>query len=243
MEIIHNLTTDGSLKIYQDTELNSFSFDSVLLANFVKLNKRDDKIVDLCTGNAPVAMLLKHIYKEKTLEIKAIEIQKEVAELAIKSVKENNLEDQIEVIEADLKGINDKIGSNKYNVVTCNPPYFKLDETSNVNPNEKVSIARHEILVNIEDIIIESKKLLDNMGVLVLVFRPDRLDELIIKLDKHKFKVKRLQFVYPKKGQKCNTILVEAKKASNNSHLHILEPLYVYDENGEYTNDVKSLIM
>ena len=221
MEIIHNLTTDGSLKIYQDTELNSFSFDSVLLANFVKLNKRDTKIVDLCSGNAPVAMLLKHIYQTKVLDIKAVEIQPEVAELARKSVLVNKLNSEIEVIEADLKGINETIGANTYNVITCNPPYFKLDETSNINPNEKVSYARHEILVNIEDIIIESKKLLDNMGVLVLVFRPDRLDELIIKLDKYNFKIKRLQFVYPKKGQKCNTILVEAKKVSNNSHLHI----------------------
>ena len=242
MEIIHDLTKDSTLKIIQDTDMNSYTFDSILLSHFATVNKRTKKIVDLCAGNAPIAMLLSRRIYSDDYKIVAVEIQEHIAKLGKRSIKLNNLDDKITMFNSDLKGISETIGKNEYNLITCNPPYFKLDETSNVNPNNSVAIARHEISVTLDDIINEARILLDNLGVFAIVFRPERFDELIVTLDKHGFKVKRMQFVYPKKGQKCNTILVEAKKGLANSQVKILEPLYVYNSDNTYTDEALEIV-
>lgn len=241
MKVIHDLTKDGALKIVQNTELNSYTFDSVLLANFVSMNKKTKKVVDLCSGNAPIAMLLTRRNTRHHLEIKAVEIQKEVAELGRESIELNKL-DNIEMINDDLINISDKIGKNCYNAITCNPPYFKVEEIAHINESESVAIARHELLVNLEQIIEESRRLLDNNGIVAFVFRPERLDELIVLLDKYKFKVKRMQFVYPKFNSECNTILVEAKKGQNQGQVRIEEPFYVYNDDGSYTKQALEVI-
>lgn len=241
MEVIHDLTKDGKLKIYQDTEMNSYTFDSVLLANFVTVNKKIEKVVDLCAGNAPIAMLLTRRKPNGPLNIKAVELQEEVANLGQKSIEHNQL-DNVEMINDNLIGISKKIGMNKYNLITVNPPYFRLDETTNIKGNKSVAIARHELEVNLEQIIEESRKLLDNNGLLSFVFRPERLDELIVLLDKHKFKLKRLQLVYPRVGEECNTILVEAKKGQNKGQVRIEEPFYVYGPGTEYSEQTLEIL-
>ncbi len=241
MRVMHDLTKDGALKIIQDTECNSYTFDSVLLANFVSMNKKTKRVVDLCSGNAPIAMLLTRRKVRHKLEIKAIEIQTEIAKMGQESIALNNL-DNVEMINDDLINISEKIGKNMYNVITCNPPYFKAQDTANFNENKSVAIARHELLVNLEQIIDESRKLLDNNGVLAFVFRPERLDELIVLLDKYNFKLKRLQFVYPKMNEECNTILVEAKKGQNNGQVRIEQPLYVYNQDGTHTEQARTII-
>ncbi len=241
MEVIHDLDVEGKLKIYQDTDLNSFTFDSVLLSYFTNLRKKDNLIVDLCSGNAPIAMFL--TLKKEDLKISCVEIQKEVCELAKKSISINSLEDKIEVYCADLKGISKEIGANKYDVITCNPPYFRVDEDSNLNISDSISIARHEISVNLKDIIIESRKLLNNTGSLNFVYRPDRIDELIILLNENNFYINRLHFVYPKISKGANTVLVEARKGKvKNNKIKVLKPIVVYNENSNYTDDAKTIL-
>ncbi len=240
MKIKHFLDKDETLVIYQDSDLNSFTFDSLMLADFAEVKKKTYEVVDLCTGNAPVAMLLTKKKVHDNLNIKAIELQEVVYKLGVESVLENNL--KIEMINDNVIGINKKIGSNKYDLITCNPPYFKVDEDSNLNANDSVSIARHELCLNLDQLIDEARILLNNTGSLCLVHRPERFDELVVTLDKYNFKVTRLQFVYPKVGKNCNTILIEAKKKSNNSHMKILPPLYVYDEDNNYTSDALKIV-
>ncbi len=241
MIVQHDLTKDGKLKILQDTTKNSYTFDSILLANFVSLNKKSKLAVDLCSGNAPIAMLLTRRNSRHKLQIKAIEIQTEIAKLGAKSIELNQL-DNVQMINRDLIDISSEIGKNMYNLVTCNPPYFKVNDVSNINESESVAIARHEILVNLEQIIDESRKLLDNNGVLAMVFRPERLDELIILLEKYKFKLKRIQFVYPKLGENCNTILIEAKRGQNKGQVIIEQPLFVYNADGSHTKEALEII-
>ena len=156
MKQIHELLGYKNIKIIQDDEMFSFSVDSMLLADFIKTTNQTKKIVDLCCGNAPIPLFL--TLKTKC-EILGIEIQKEVYELATESIKLNNLNDQIKIINDDLKGIYKKIGANKYDIVSCNPPYFKYIETSNINKNDYLTIARHEVKATLEDIINESTKL------------------------------------------------------------------------------------
>ena len=125
MEVINDLLGYPGLKIVQDPEMFSFSIDSMILGYFATINKKVNNIVDFCTGNAPIPLYL-------TLRTKAhitgIEIQKKVYELALKSVKMNNKDNQISLLNEDLKGISSRI-KERVDLVTCNPPFFKLNET------------------------------------------------------------------------------------------------------------------
>lgn len=233
MKIIHNLTSDEKLKIIQDSQENSFSFDSLLLANFTKLTKKTKDVVDLCCGNAPIAMLINK--KNPSAKIIGVEIQKYIFELAKESIKLNELENSIEMINDNLIGISKRIGKNRYHLITCNPPFFKKNENSNLNQKNSIAMARHEISVTIEDVIKESKLLLSNIGSLNIIFRAQRLQEMIEILSKYNFQISRLQFVHPQADRLANSVLVEAKKSHQNVHLHVVEPMIVYQKSGEYT--------
>lgn len=241
MEVKHELTKDKKLIIYQDTELNSFTFDSLLLANFATINKNTKRAVDLCAGNSPINMLLTR-KRPKQVKFVSVELQKEISNLGKKSVHENKLDKEIEIVNDNLIGIHKKIGDNCFDLVTCNPPFFKVDETSNLNINESVAMARHEITVTLEDIVKEAKSLLSNVGTFSLVFRPERLDELIVLLNKYQFHIKRIQFIYPKLSKNCNTILVEAKKGNSPNKMKVLKPLIVYNEDNSHTKDSLEII-
>lgn len=238
MKQIHELLGYKNIKIIQDTEMFSFSVDSMLLADFIKTSYNTKNIIDLCSGNAPIPLFL--TLKTKAL-ITGIEIQKEVYDLAVESVKLNNFENQITIINDDLKEIHRKIGANKFDIVSCNPPYFKYIESSNVNKNDYLTIARHEVKATLEDIIIESKKLLVDGGYLYMVHRCDRFSEICEVFTKNCFQIKTLRFVYSKLNSKeALFVLIEARK-NRNPGTKILPPLYIYNENNEYTDEVKEI--
>ena len=242
MDLRHNLTKDGSLIIYQNTNLNSFTFDSLLLSNFTTVSKRTSKVVDLCSGNGPIAMLLCNKKKNGDIKVEAVEIQEEIARLGIKSVEENKMADKVSFHIDNLIGISETIGYNKYNLVTCNPPYFKVDDDSNINPNKSIAMARHELSVDFEQVVVEARKLLDNIGVFSFVHRPERLEELISTLNKHGFTIKRMQLIHPKKSENANTVLIEAKKGQSRGGMKILESMVVYTDEGEYTVEALKVI-
>ena len=221
------------LKIYQDTDYFNFSIDSMLLAAFPKMTKRINKVCDLCSGNAPIPLYLSLRFNG---EIIGVEIQKHSYDLAIKSIEENKLSDRIKMINANLIGISNEIGIHKFDLVTCNPPFFKVG-SNNINPLDSKAIARHEIMASLDDIIKEASLLLNNCGHLVMVHRPDRLIEILDTFRKYKIEPKRLQFIYPKLGSECNHILIDGVK-DGNSGLRVLEPLYVYKDNKNWTDDV-----
>lgn len=234
MEIINELLGRPLLKIYQDPEIFNFSLDSILLANFCSIPAKTKKIIDLGTGNAPIPLYL-------TLRTKAqiigIEIQNYSFNLALKSVKINNKEDQIKLINADLKGISKTLGLGMAEVVVTNPPFYKVG-SFNQNPDMRKTIARHEVLATLEDIIKEASLLLNTKGVFAMIHRPDRLTEIIVLLNKYNLEPKRLRVVYPKLGRSCNHILIEAVKGANPGSLKVLDPLYVYDQNDKWTPEI-----
>lgn len=240
MIVTNDLTRDGRLKIIQDTDYGSYTLDSLLLADFVKLTKRSQYAVDLCAGNGPIGMLLAD--KKANLQVEVVEIQEQLSKITSQSIELNNLENRVTAHNDDLKGINSKLGKNKYHLITVNPPYFKVTEDANINPNEAVAMARHELTVTLEDIIEESSSLLDNIGTINFVFRPQRLDELIIILDKYGFTMKRIKFVYPKIGKDCNTILVEAKRGKTDNQMIIEPPFIVYNDDDTYTEATNKIL-
>lgn len=235
MEVVNDVLGYQNLKIYQNTDMFQFSLDSVLLANFVTINPKVYNILDIGTGNAIIPIILS---KKTSAKITGVEIQKESFKLAIKSVKINQLEDQIQLIQNDIKEYSQKLSTETFDVITCNPPFFKINENSNVNESIYKRIARHEIYLNLEDIITISKKILKNNGRLAIVHRPERLIEIIILMKKHHIEPKKMCFIYPKIGKEANILLIEGVK-NGKSGLKILPPIYTYDTNGNYTEEIQ----
>ena len=182
---------DTGFKIYQSKDYFKFSLDSLLLANFVEFNFTDKLVLDLCTGNAPVPIILS---ENKKIKIYGFELQKEIYELAVKSIKVNQI-DNVEIINDDVKNSLNYFPGNNFDIVTCNPPYFKYTKNSIINENEIKSIARHEIKITLEDIIKIATKQLKAKGKFYIVHRSDRLIEIINYLNKYNFGIKKLQFV------------------------------------------------
>lgn len=235
MKQIHELLGYKNIKIVQDDEMFSFSVDSMLLADFIKVNYKTKNIVDLCTGNGPIPLFLT---LKTNAKIIGVEIQKEVYDMAVESIQINHFENQITYLNDDLKNIYKKIGANSFDIVSVNPPYFKYEESSNVNKNDYLTIARHEVKAALEDIVIEAKKLLIDGGSLYMVHRSERLPEIISTINNNCFAIKTLRFVYPKvNSNESLFVLIEARK-NKNSGCKVLKPLYIYDENNNYSEEV-----
>lgn len=235
MKVTNYLLGYKNLKIVQDNEMFNFSLDSVLLPNFVTINKKINKILDIGCGNAPIPLILS---TKTNANITGVEIQKEVYDLAIESIKINNKEDQISIINQDINNYYKEIETDSFDVITCNPPFFKYIESSNINKNDYKTIARHEIKLNLNQLFSIAKKLLKNNGVIAIVHRPERFVEVVEEMKKNNIEPKRVQFVYPKKNMEANIMLIEGSK-NGNAGLKILPPIYSHLDNGEYTEDIK----
>lgn len=235
MEVINDLLGYQDLKIYQNTDMFQFSLDSVMLANFVTINQKINNILDIGTGNAVIPIILS---KKTNAKITGVEIQKQSYELACKSLKINNLEKRIEVINDDIKNYYKNIETETFDVITCNPPFFKLEEQSNLNDSDYKKIARHEIALNLEDIIQISKKLLKNKGRLAMVHRPERLIEIITIMKNNNIEPKKICFLYPKKNKEANILLIEGIK-NGKPGIKILPPIISHNEDGSYSDKIK----
>ena len=223
------------MKIMQNTEMFSFSLDSVLLPNFVTLNKNINQILDIGCGNAPIPLILS---TKTNCSIVGIEIQKEVYDMAIESVKLNNLDNQITIINDDINEYYKNLETDSFDVITCNPPYFKYIESSNINKSDYKTIARHEVKLNLNNIFTIAKKILKNNGIIAIVHRPERLIDIIMEMKKNNIEPKKIRFVYPKKGSEANILLVEGSK-NGKPGIKILPPLFTHLDNGEYSEEVK----
>ena len=237
MEEINRLLNYKDLKIVQNTDWFKFSIDSVLLSNFVKITKNTTNIIDFCTGNAPIPLILS---TKTRANITGVEIQKDVYNLAKKSIEINNLQDRIEILNMDVKDIAQKYESDSFDLITCNPPYFKLKESSIINDNDIKSVARHEIYINLDDIFKVARKILKNNGTIAIVHRTDRLIDIIDCMKKNNIEPKRLQLVYPKFNKESNIVLIEGAK-NGKSSLKVLPPIYVHDEDGNYLEKIKKM--
>ena len=236
-KIINDLVYFDNLKIVQNKNYFNFSLDSILLPNFAPITENTKNILDLCTGNAPVPLVLT---TKTNAKIIGVELQKEVFELAKESVEINNLSTQIELINDNINNIVTKYETDTFDLITCNPPYFKHSEQSITNDNEIKSIARHEIHMELEDVFKISKKLLKNGGSICMVHRTDRLMEIIEKMKKNNIEPKRIQFIYPKINSESKLVLVDGRK-NGKVGLKVLAPLYVHNEDGSYTDEVLKL--
>ena len=218
------------LKIYQNSSYFSFSLDSIILANYANIRLRDKNIVDFCTGNGVIPLI---VSKRTRNNIVGVEIQEKLALLATKSVEYNKLTDRITIVNEDVNEFSSR-HLNEFDLVLCNPPYFKVEDKSSFNESYEKMIARHEITFNLEDLCKCCKKVLKDNGNLYIVHRSDRLIDIIETLRKHNLEPKRIRFVYENVSKESTLVLVEAQKCGSVG-LKVDSPIILYNLDGTET--------
>jgi tRNA1(Val) A37 N6-methylase TrmN6 len=233
-ERIDDLMTHD-LKIIQSDEVFSFSLDAVLLGRFCYTPPRG-RIIDLCTGNGVIPLLLSTRTKA---EVVGIEIQERLADMAERNVRINGLQEQIRIIHGDLKDACKELGHGTFDVVTVNPPYLPIQDGEQ-NINEHFAAARHEVFCTLEDVVRTSSQLVRSAGRVAMVHRPSRLVEILGVMRSYKLEPKRIRFVHPRAGEEANMVLIEALK-NGKPELRTLPPLLIYKNKTEYCDELMEL--
>ena len=244
----------NNLKIIQNEKGFCFGIDSVLISDFARDIRNNSIGVDLGTGTGIISILLTS--KTNLSKIIGIEVQKDVADMAKRSIELNKLQDKIEIINMNIKDILNnkeyngkiinntviknkdvkKLLGNSFDFIVTNPPYKKL-ETGKVNENEYKYISRHEITATLEDFLQVSKYLLKDKGSLYMVHRPDRLVDIIEIMRKYKLEPKKIRFVHSMVNKEPSLVLIRAVKNAN-VFLKIEKPLFIYDKIGQYSDEI-----
>ena len=235
---VKNRLLNTDLIIYQNDDWFKFSLDSVLLSKFVTINLRHKKLIDLATGNAPIPLLLSF---RTNAHICGVEYQECVYKLGKESVLENGKEEQIEIINDNVCKLKDRFNSDSFDVVTCNPPYFKTGNELFLNDNSVKSLARHEITLKLSDVLKQASYLLKNGGIFAMVHRTERFVEILDKMREYNIEPKRVQFIYPKYSKDSDLFLIEGIK-NGKSGLKLLSPLVVHKDDNTYTDEVFEML-
>jgi len=224
----------NNLKIIQNSQGFCFGIDSVLLSDFAKNIKINSKVIDLGTGTGIIAILL--TAKTSVDSILGVELQEGVADMAKRSVILNHLENKVNIINEDIRNLNKLLNIGGYDAIVTNPPYMKQN-TGLINENNAKLISRHEIECTLEDIAKISYKLLKDNGEIYMVHRPDRLVDIMGIFRKYKLEIKEMRLVYSNENSQANLVLIKAKK-NGKPFLKIQKPLYIYNNEGEYTEEI-----
>lgn len=239
MEVLNDILGYKNRKIYQDDDCFAFSLDSVMLANFATIRLRDKKILDLGCGNGVIPLILSLRCNKP---IVGIEIQSKLADMAKRSVEYNNLDSQIAIVNSDMKLYVKPENIGMFDLITCNPPYFRVNEKNYFNLSPQKLIARHEVKITLSDVFSVSKKLLANNGNFAMVHRPERLLEILTLFRENGIEPKRLQFVYEKVSKESTLVLVEGQK-NGKPGLKIEKPFILYNEDGSKTLEYENLFV
>ncbi len=227
----------GDLKLIQNQDWFCYGIDAVLLADFAEV-KEKDMVADLGTGGGIVPLIVNH--KGNPCGTIGIEVQNEVAELAKRNVLLNGLEEKISIIHANVTELDDVLDKGTFDVVVSNPPYAKKDQGIK-NSNTHKTIARHEIHGTLDDFVKAAADLLKPHGQFCMVHRPSRLVDILSSCRNHRLEPKEIQFVYPKESSKEPNILLIRCKKFGGVELKYKEPLYVYKEDGQYTDKILAI--
>lgn len=232
-ERIDDLECKG-LKIIQNKEGFCFGIDSILLSDFAKQIKKGAKVLDLGTGTGIIATLL--CGKTQLSEITGVEVQEEVCEMANRSIQLNHLENRFKIIHDNIINMNNYFKKNTFDVIVTNPPY-KKEATGVQNEDTRKLISRHEVEANLEDFVKISKDMLKDKGEFYIVYRPERLVDLLCTMRKYKIEPKKIKFVYSNIQAVSKLVLVQGIKNAR-PFLKLEKNLYIYNKNGEYTDEI-----
>jgi tRNA1Val (adenine37-N6)-methyltransferase len=230
-----NVTLDSirDIQLYQSKTGYRFSLDSLLLYDFVNLGTVKS-IADFGAGSGIVGILLAKKYPEAHVTL--FEIQKNLAKLAEENVRLNSLENRVRIVRADIATLGRR---NTFTLIVSNPPFRRL-KSGRINIEEERAIARHEINLSLSDLVKAAANIAVAKGRFCVIYNPWRLAELIVTLRVNDFEPKRLRFVHSTPAAQAKMVLLEAVKGGN-SGLKAERPLYIYRENGEYTEEIKRI--
>ena len=237
MELKENEVIDDlefkDLRIIQNKKWFKYGIDSVLLSDFAKI-KKNAKVLDIGTGTGIISILLSK--KTDCKELIGIEVQSDVADMAQRSVELNHLENKVKIINDNILNIEKYFPKEYFDSIVTNPPYQK-NNSGLKNENEKQLVARHEVLCSLEDIIQKSFQMLRDNGSFYMVHRPERLVDILFLMRKYRLEPKEIRFVHSKAKEKPVLVLIKGVKYSG-KFLKVLEPLIVYEDTGEYTDEI-----
>ncbi len=222
-----------NMQIIQSSETFSFSVDALLLSDFVKLKKRDKKIMDLCSGNGIIPLLLSH---RTNRPIEAIEIQAQLCDMAERSFNINNKENQITIHNLDIKEVRNHFEHSTFDVITVNPPYFTNDQP--LKHIDAASAARHEIHIDLNGIVAACRYLICNKGRLYMVHRAERSAEVFTSLHNNGFRVRRTQYVYNDENSSEAMFVVLEAIFNSKAYVDILPPFYIYKLDKTYSEEM-----
>ena len=234
-ETIEDLQLKG-LKLIQKKDAFRFGMDSVLLAHYARI-KPDDTVADLGAGNGVLLFLL--YGREKGKRYYAMDIQQEAAELAERNSRLNGLEDRITVIHADARDAAEHIHPCSVDAVICNPPYGRPCSALS-SPKEMKAVARNQSDETLGHLFKGAFNILKGRGRMFLVYPAAQMLSVMKELQKNHLEPKRFRMVYPFLHKPANLVLIEAVKDARPT-LHPEPPLIIYNQNGDLTNDLKSV--
>ena len=234
-ERVDDLHRNGYV-IIQDPKRFCFGIDAVILSGFAEV-KKGEKVMDLCTGTGIIPILLEA--KTEGSHFTGLEIQEESVEMAKRSVRLNGLEDKVTIDFGDVKNTEALYRASSFDVVTVNPPYMNEDGGLKNGYSPK-TIARHEVLCSLEDVVDAAARLLVPQGRLYMVHRPHRLTDIMVTLRNHRLEPKRLRFVHSYADREPVMVLVEAV-SNGKPMVKVMPPLIIYKEDGEYTGEIMKI--
>ena len=234
-ERVDDLHRNGYV-IIQDPKRFCFGIDAVILSGFAEV-KKGEKVMDLCTGTGIIPILLEA--KTEGSHFTGLEIQEESVEMARRSVRLNGLEDKVTIDFGDVKNTEALYRASSFDVVTVNPPY--MNEGGGLkNGYSPKTIARHEVLCSLEDVVDAAARLLVPQGRLYMVHRPHRLTDIMVTLRNHRLEPKRLRFVHSYADREPVMVLVEAV-SNGKPMVKVMPPVIIYKEDGEYTGEIMKI--
>jgi len=234
---MESMTSDaffnGKILIKQNKTGYRFSIDAILLASHVDTHP-GDRVIDIGTGCGIIALML--AYRNPEIKVYGIEVQKSLSVLAAHNVKKNNMEDQIEIICADVKDLKKSAISGAADIVVCNPPYRKA-KSGRVNPDNQRAFARHEIKITLPDVFETAGGLLRVSGKFIMIYPSERTADIIMHMRLSGIEPKYLRFIYSKKNAESKLVIVEGVKGGRPGAM-IAPPLVIYHEDGTYSDEV-----
>jgi len=234
-ETVIDLLQKEGMKIIQRADYFNFSLDSLLISEFVSLGRGINKIIDLGTGNGAIPLFLSTKTKAK---ITGFEIQEVSADLARRNVALNNLENQIEIIHDDMKNWRNHFLPHSQDAVVTNPPFFKFHGNEELlNDLDQLTLARHEISINLDELIATASNLLKDKGYFAMVHRPDRLIDIMETMKKYNIEPKKIRFCHSKIDKNAKILLIEGLKYGNPG-LTVLPPLVTHSDKGGYSEEI-----
>ena len=231
-ERLDDLNRNGYF-IIQDPKRFCFGIDAVLLSDFAKV-KKNENVLDLGTGTGIVPILLEA--KTQGAHFTGLEIQPESADMARRSVAYNHLEEKVSIVTGDICHASEIFGKQTMDVITTNPPYM-IGQHGITNDADAKTIARHEVMCSLEDIVRESAKVLKPNGRFYMVHRPFRLAEIMSLMVEYRLEPKRMRMVHPYVDREPNMVLIEGMKGAK-SRMTVEKPLVVYKAPNEYTDEI-----